>query len=374
MYSFTWNALKELTPWIWKGFVFLMVYTIILTWYRRIRNDRIYRKMRELEPVYGRFVTFVRSGWADSNKIRNILPRKDFPHFERYLRNKISSTNELDVSAERTVADVSGFSQYMRRQAARSKGWKKALSLRTLSYLRDPANIPIFRNVLKTTSFYPCIFAAALGLALCGDTESLQDVIKKIYREQSPKGDALLTVLATYGKKAVSKIHQLLMEGSLSVTETCVLIDLLGFFRYQPASSTLVQMLSNTKNTEVLIHVIETLALIGDKETADILLPFLRHQDFRVRLKAVHAIQRLGNRRYMTEIEALLWDNDWWVRRNAAEAISRMGEMGMRRIRKISQSEEEEPRSAAKLILVELKYRKIREKYIYHERRDGELD
>jgi hypothetical protein len=120
----------------------------------------------------------------------------------------------------------------MRRRAARSKGWKKALSLRTLSYLRDPANIPIFRDVLKTASFYPCIFAAGLGLALCGDTESLRDVIKKIYREHSPKGDALLMVLSAYGKKAVSKIHHFLMEESLSVTETCVLVDLLGLFRY----------------------------------------------------------------------------------------------------------------------------------------------
>jgi len=63
-------------------------------------------------------------------------------------------------------------------------------------------------------------------------------------------------------------------------------------------------MLSHTKNTEVLIHVIKALGMSGDRETANILLPFLRHEDFRVRLRAVHTIQRLGDTRYMTEIEA----------------------------------------------------------------------
>ncbi len=353
--------------WTLSGLTFLLVSIFIYTVFRRVYSNRVDRRMTALEQVYDGLAAAARAGTADPARIREAIPKKDFPYFERYLRNTISGTGPMDVSAHRTLARASGFADHRRRLAARSRGWKKAIAVRTLSYLRDPDDIPLFRKVLTDARLYPCVSAASLGLALCSDTDSLRDIVKRLAESNARNRDLLMTVLYSFGGSAAPSLHRFLAENFLPVTEACVLVDLLGLFRYREAKPTLEKMLTETKSPEVRIHTIEALGLTGDETTCDAVLPFLEDNDFRVQLKALHAVGELGSEKHIERIEALLRDDNRWVRRNAAEALHFLGAPGVALLETAAASGDSPAARTAALILNEMKFRKERWRYRHAE-------
>jgi len=319
----------------------LLVSIVVFTLLRRVLNDRTDRKMRRIQTL------------------ETITPA-DYHYFERHLRNEISTTEPVDVSRYRAMADQSGFADYLRARVERKRRWKRTLAVRTLSYLRNPRDVPLFRKVLREETFHPCVYAAGLGLALCGDIESLREILKKVYHKEVPNRDLLLSVLYPFGKGAAPAMHRLLDEEFLPVIEACVLVALLAMFRYREATPTLERMLERSKSVEIKIHVTEALGLIGDENTRRLLLPLREDKDFRVRLKAANSLGLLGGKKEIPEIEKFMRDENWWVRRNAAETLYNIGQAGRECLKRIAASEEPGPRSSAKLILEEMRFNRTR--------------
>jgi len=90
----------------------------------------------------------------------------------------------------------------------------------------------------------------------------------------------------------------MLLDSELSDAVISVLLNLLGLYRHREAAATVEELMRERPSREILIHGIETLSFIGDSSTAERLLPYLEHEVFVVRLKTLHALQRLGGETY----------------------------------------------------------------------------
>ncbi len=351
--------------WVWAILSIYLIVIVIHLFNRRHANESVRIHMKKKTPEFDELIEKVAANTSDDAEIRRVLPPAAFPYFARYIEHRLAGTGNVDASVESTIAEKSGFADHLRKRIQKHGGWKRALALRSLSYLRNSRDIELFRSILETDRFKHAIFAAALGLGLCGDTESLEAVLRKLYVETPSNRDMVLSTLLAYGNKGADAMNKVLASAELVPAVQGVIVDFLGTLKHRPALPTILKLLKHATDKEAAIHFMEALEKIGSEKDCEVLLPYLKDSDFRMRLKAINALERLAGSRYLDEAEQLMNDESPWVTRNAAEAISRMGPDGLARLKALAHDRNERKRLAAKMVIAEREFGRIRWRYRY---------
>jgi HEAT repeat protein len=332
---------------------------LFITIWVHFRNSRVARKMVERETVYENLVKSVRFDLVTTDEIKKAVPPKDYPCFQNYLSETISTIKDIDVSAERKIAEVSGFIDYLKRRIKKSKKWEKALAVRVLSYFRDSENIPLFKKLHEEETFLQTVFAASLGMALCKDNISFRTLAYRLWILSGRHQEAILTILNIQGKAMAPGVHDILREEQLRDEGKVVSTKFLGDNRYQEAAPTIVRMLHVETSPEVLASCLNALRYIGDESVLNEVVPFLEHEDFNLRIEALHAVAQTESSPSLRHIEKCLSDENWWVRREAALAMAGMGKSGISRLKAIAEEENEAPRFAARGMLSEMQFNRV---------------
>jgi hypothetical protein len=361
MYSFLFEGPTQylISLWVMLFSIIACLSILFLTIWVHFRNNRVARKMMERETVYENLVKSVRFGLATDDEIKDTIPPKDYPFFQQYLKETISTINDIDVSAEKKIAEVSGFMDYLKRRIKNSKKWKKALAVRVLSYFRDRQNLSIFRKIQAEDTFMQSVFAASLGVALCKDPSSFRTVGVRLWHISGRNPEALLAIFTVQGKAIAPVVHDILREEQLQDDAKVVITRFLGEMHYQAAMPTIAGMLPEETAPHVQASCLNALRYLGDESVLKNVVPFLEHTDFNLRIEALHAVAKAGGSAYLRHIETGLNDENWWVRREAALAMAGMGVNGISRLKTVAAEENEAPRFAARGILSELQFNRI---------------
>lgn len=346
---------------LWMMFFFIIAcLTIFLfcIWIHYQRN-RIARKMRSREAVFKNLVQSVRYGQATNEEIENTVLPGDYPYFQRYLQETINTIKPIDVSSERAIADVSGFTDYLKKRIEKTKKWDKAIAIRVLSYFRDRENLPIFKKILREETFPQAISAAGAGIALCKDTDLVREVAQRIWSVSEHNQGAVLIILNIYGEHIAPLAHDVLREGMPTNEGKIVASKFLSGLGYKEAIPTIVKMLQVETSKVVIASLLNALRYLDDESVLMDVLPFLEHKDFTLRIEALHVVARAGGITYIQHIERRLSDENWWVRRESALAMAAMGKEGISRLKILAEGENEYSRHAARGILSELQFNRI---------------
>ena len=324
-----------------------------------LRKTREEHDRAALAPVFEDLVRSVKSGAVTDEAISRALPARHFCQFEYFLQETISTIGELDVSGEKRIADISGFTDYVKDSIERSRRWDRVVALRVLSYLRDQEHIPLFSKVLEEETFPQAIFAAGLGLALCRDLDSMDKVVRKLWDVTEHNQDVLYTVLNTYGRPIASRVHDALRDNRIPDDAKAVAVLFLSECHYTAAASTIISLLQHETGVALLAACLEAVATFLDETALDSVLPFVSSDDFTLRIAAVRSASALGGMRCFRLIEERLDDGNWWVRREAAQAIAGMGREGLAHLESLAAQDRQAPGRAASGILAELKFNRI---------------
>ena len=109
----------------------------------------------------------------------------------------------------------------------------------------------------------------------------------------------------------------------------------------------------------IIVSCLNALTTLADESDLVHILPFLEHQDFTLRIEAMHTVSEVGGTSYLEPIEDRLDDTNWWVRREAAQAIAGMGSAGLARLKSIARQSSEPPGVAARGVLAELQFNRV---------------
>ena len=361
MYNFLFEGTIQYLISLWTMLFFIIVCASIffLTIWVHFKKSKVARKMMELRAGYENLVKSVRFGHATNDEIKKTVHPQDYTYFQRYLQGIISTTEDIDVSAEKKIADVSGFTNYLKKRIESSKKWEKVLAVRVLSYFRDRKNIPLFKKLLKEETFPQTIYAAGMGLALCRDTDSFEAVGRRLWEVSEHNQEALLIILNIYGETIAPGVHDILREGTLDEAGKLVCTNFLSEFKYKEAVPTIVKMLQVETSQQVIASCLNALRYLGDASVLNSVLPFMEHENFTLRIEALHAVAKAGGVAYLQYVERRFSDENWWVRREAAQAMAAMGKKGISRLKAVSEENNEAPRMAARGILAELQFHRI---------------
>lgn len=322
-------------------------------------KNRFAREMTEKETLFHDLVAKVRYGLATDEEIKACVPESSFAHFEKYLFETVSTLDPIDVSAQRRIANVSGFTDHVIRRIEKKKRWDRAVAVRVLTYLRDPDHAPILKDVLKNDEFKFCAFSAGAGLALIGDDASLRQVGERLWDVLDQHEEGLLTILTLYGDRIAPTVHQGLQAGRIADDALQVVVRFLGDVGYGPSMETIIEKLRENSDRVMIEACLEALRHIGDARVSDTVTPFLEHEDFTLRIQAVHTLAAAVGASALPSIEDKLSDDNWWVRHEAAKAISTLGPRGISRLETLASDGDDAAGIPARAVLAELRYNRI---------------
>lgn len=344
---------------------FFLLTIVMYTWLIRKKFDRLEADMivysAELDSMFSNNDKPVPEKFFS----RDISHGYNIELLTKYVQEKCLAAKHPHIERIKEYALTVGLTDRLRKQVYRGDPWKRAIALRLLAEVGQEADRAVFREILNHSSFRPLIFAAAIGLANHGITDCIQTIIEKLYNRKKPNRDEVLSIISYFESIAIDPCIELIKKDKLMTPLKATLIDYLGTRRAYSAKPILEDILKKSTDGELNLHTIEALEKVGDRNSCGSILPFLKDIDFRVRLKAVNALERLAADEYLETAEKLLSDPNLFVRRNAAEAITRMGSKGMQKLTELVSSGDRDVSIISKLVLAEQKYGKVRWRFRY---------
>jgi hypothetical protein len=344
----------------------MQIFIIIYTWRVRKKSARLETDLEEYaeeldtifknshDPIPEDFFTNIES----SIKIRRYLLQQ---YIEEHCMTKTYPHKKRIVK----YAAAIGLTDQLRKHSQRGEQWARAEALRILAEVGTEEDIALFRHTLEHSHFKPELIAAVAGLAKDDVIDQVKTAVIKIYDDKNPNRDEILAILAYYSDGAIDHCLEMISDEETPLILKATLIDFVGVKKAKTAAPLLEELLARTDNSELDLHLIEALEKVGTEKSCAVILPFLTAPDFRVRLKAVNALERLAKDKYLNEAEVLLSDENLFVRRNAAEAMSRMGHNGMEKLKTLISSENNDISIITKMVIAEKKYDKIRWRFRY---------
>jgi hypothetical protein len=337
------------------------MWILLATIFTHLRKSREAHRMAELATVFDDLVKSVRFGRATDDEIRETVPPRDFPYFERFLQDTISTIDDIDVSAEKRIAGTSGFQDHVNERIGKSRGWDKVIAVRTLSYFRDRENIPLFQKIQEEKNSVQVLFSATMGIALCKEPSAMRfrTVGYKLWEMIDYNPVALWTAAHTYGAAIAPAVHEILRADELIDDGKRVFTMFLSECGYKEAVPTILEMLRVAESHSVKMACLNALGRLGDVGVVPDILPFMENEDVMLRVEAVHAVAGVGSEECIPHVERHLNDENWWVRREAASALVEMGVPGLIRLNAVAETGAEAPRATARAMLAELRFNRM---------------
>ncbi len=117
--------------------------------------------------------------------------------------------------------------------------------------------------------------------------------------------------------------------------------------------SSLLRVLAFDPDLEVRTAALAGLATLGQPDAADVVRDAMCDAAWQVRVAAINAARRLDLGELVPEIVRCLDDEVWWVSFRAAEALTALGESGLKALRDLAASEVERRGRMASVVMAE---------------------
>jgi HEAT repeat protein len=220
-----------------------------------------------------------------------------------------------------------------RRQLFRGNKEYRLLALLTLGNLRSREDWPLINQFLHQ----PDTYLSMVALRACFQIHperAVNTLLPYLISRDDYPAPQIGTLLKRINNEQICPLLSLHMMLNLSNNATNIL-------RY-------MQVCGCDINRKILQTIIEkqlddqvtstALGMISDPSAMDLILPFIDHPRWHVRVHAATALGKLATRQQVPELLKLLRDQEWWVRYRAAQALARLPFMDRGELEKIAES------------------------------------
>jgi HEAT repeat protein len=321
-----------------------LLVAIVVTYARIARTD-----VKQLRHQWARQLPDALEGGAEAiDCIRGSLGTDVAREaFRTFVDEQLYSDVGDSPSALRELSRTVGFTEWLQHQMLTSRNeLDRAAAAKTLGGLHENVDHKVAVELLQSSD-PAVVLAASHTIASFGDPNYLLPVFRAVYQRTPITIHGATGLLSEFGRGACPAIHELLRavvdrylqadavespesprpldpEREIDVDDVVaqvVMIDLLAFYTYLPAASTLLALLNLSKAEETIIHVVKALAKVGDAKAVPQLVEMLTHPNWVIRSQAVLALAALDAVEAVPSIRTLLGDESFRVRLYAQRAL-----------------------------------------------------
>lgn len=252
------------------------------------------------------------------------------------------------------AATCGGVTATLVRRLTRGSARARATAAEALAHFRGSDSTAALHAALSDRNC-EVRMAAALALAETGREPPIEVLIERLGLGSMQISLLVTNLFQKIADRDPAQIEALITDNDVTINVKSAAVDALTSIRgfaLAPVVNALVMELD--PDSPELPKLIRALGLFQHPAG----IPGVSfHLDSRfgwVRAAAAEAAGRIGMMESSSKLAAMLGDIDWWVRFRSGEALARLGQSGIARLREASRRGIEPARSAARLTLAEL--------------------
>jgi HEAT repeat protein len=319
----------------------LLLVTTLIT--QASKSGRTTQRLRELWNTL--LPAALLGDTAAVSRIRESLSSKaKWKALHSFVDEQLRQGRGQSLLGLRRVCHQVGLTERLHRELLQARNpLDRAAAGKTLGRLHEKiAEKPVFD--LLSSKDPAVVLAAAYATASFRDPEQFLPVFRAIYGRTPITLHGAADLLSAFEERICPVVHRLLdgvarQYGQVEGVDTAgradlktgvdrsdiaaqvVMTDLLAFYAYRPAASTLLRLLKVCRDEEVLIHLVKAVASIGDPAAVPRLTELLTHPNWVIRSQSAQSLAELRAVEATPSILALLADGNAAVRLCAQETL-----------------------------------------------------
>lgn len=208
--------------------------------------------------------------------------------------------------------------------------------------------------LLKILQDKPIVKLTAITTLLrVSDPATLDFIFQAFERDSGPPVRSYFNIMIGLGEKIESYVKESLRK-NLPLEKIALLIELVGAIPLRNLAGDLMGWATHP-NKEIRVKVARALGKLLIPDSVDLLLRLAQDEAWEVQAQAVKSLGHLREPRALEALAHSLFSPHWFVRHNAAQALSEMGWEGIAQLKKIAaQDEDRYAREMSTMILNEM--------------------
>lgn len=297
----------------------LLGYALLL----RLRRRLAARRRAKLYTVWHYLVPAYLSGEIDQMHLAASLARRDYPLFAQFLRPYLVDLAGSDARRLSALLSDLGFKDYLRRFIHHRSPWRRAYALHFFALIEDPEALPIIRNALDDRSEF-VVYQAAEALMRLHDFQSIAAVLARVSALSNANRERLAVYMMEFGVQILPVLQQMVREAGAPPWLQVVVLQVLAYHRFTPATWDILYRYLHTTEREVRIACVKALAACGEPTLVGFFEEMLGDRDPVVQAEAAKAIGQMGESHHAAMLARLLLSRDFWVVKHAIGALMRL--------------------------------------------------
>jgi len=315
----------------------LLLIVVLFLWsiIRRIFNERKYRKLDHLREIYDKKLrTSLEAGDLSRTQSEFIAPPKSnaWKAIEDILLCLINEDKYQDEIKK--LFSLSGYVSFYENQMKNRNVHVRALSIDKLGKMKSEASVSKLIPLLDEEDA-EIVSVAVRSLSKIGGREGLQAIIERLdgmLVRSIVSTKALSMALQTFGADAIPYLVEQ-KTGRADPWIVSSILEILSRLSADPRSAHLAAEHLLSTNSEVRSKALKVLGRAENvhavQNLPELILPLLQDPVWYVRLQAIRSIRALGYEEAAAPIGKLIFDQNWQVRNEAAQALIMLGERSL---------------------------------------------
>ncbi|MGV3526058.1 MAG: HEAT repeat domain-containing protein [Candidatus Sericytochromatia bacterium] len=288
-------------------------------------------KLREnkWEPL----VTAVMAGQQTVREAHHLVSDTEQLYFVDFLMRYARRVTGRSLEKVRALAFP--YLPALAQKAEQGDEEQRARAIWTLSLLGPDTYRPVIVRALNDEA--PLVnMLAARSLADGHGIEYLPLVLERLERFRAWSPNYLTSMLVALAQPAPEKLREALTQSQPEWVKV-LLLKALTELNDSQSLGTAAHLLSSAPEPEVLCAALQLVGKLGSSHYKKLVSTLCQHADFGVRLHAVKALHRLGNREDEALLRQCFEDPSQWIAREAALGLREMGALEV--LEELAQSE-----------------------------------
>ncbi len=284
-------------------------------------------------------------------KIKSLTKRKIFDLLYQYLLEQIPlkeitfKIHQRDMVIQgfaTIIASIIGRKQERMKSAVESLGLIKILEkwLKRIfpvkriraSHLLGLIKLQSSVSVLSSALFdiNPKVASAAIiALGELKDENSVSSILKFFSKSSFSQAWLIAGILPSFGSQIYTHIQPYFKSNNLSPEKLVLLIKVCANFRLPESFKDMKILYDTSDNLDVRINALNVIGKINDLFAVKTVFDALSNSEWQFRAVACRIIGEMSLKGAAYRLIPLLKDKNWFVRKNAAEALVKLGKLGI---------------------------------------------
>ena len=285
-----------------------------------------YRRRQTLIARYRETINALLSPDATNADVYRVarIPARHRPVVEAMILTPLALSTGSVVERLREAARVTGLIAQWAGQLSNRRWWVRADSVRALGLVREHRALPLLVAALDDD--HEEVRAAAVeALGFIGDPASIPVLLSRLPDQSRNQRARIIEALHEFGDTATPALVE---HARVHINDAVVVADVLGLIGGHVAAEELKSWMVMPR-ADVRTAALRALGSIGlDQDGAIVALQALDDPDPGVRAMAARALGRAGRQGAAAHLARHL-DDEWVVAANCADALRKMGGIGL---------------------------------------------